>query len=151
VDGRLDALGEEPCAGHPTFASFMSRRLAPAMRTCNTMEDRQANLSRKIARAAQLLRTRVDVELEHQNRDLLESLNTRTRLQYQLQQSVEILSISATTYYVVGLVGDVARGAMRWKWGVNPELITATAVPIVLAMVIGTFLYIKIISVRRSR
>ena len=51
--------------------------MAPAMRTCATIEERQANLSTKLARAANLLRTRVDVELEQQNRNLLQSMNER--------------------------------------------------------------------------
>ena len=35
---------------------------------------------------------RVDLELEHQNHDLLDSMNTRTRMHFQLQHSAEILS-----------------------------------------------------------
>ncbi len=143
VDGRLTALGEEGCAGRSTFASFMSRRLAPAMRTCSTMEDRQANLSRKIARAAQLLRTRVDIELEHQNRDLLASLNTRTRLQLRLQQTVEILSVAATTYYVVSLVADLLRGLKHGGVPLDTEVVTAVAVPVVMAAVVAAFVLLR--------
>lgn len=143
VEGRLTALGEERCAGRSTFAGFMSRRLAPAMRTCGTMEERQASLSRKIARAAQLLRTRVDIELEHQNRDLLTSLNTRTRLQLRLQQTVEILSVAATTYYVVRLVADLMSGLKRWGAPVDIEVATAMAVPIVMVAVVAAFVWLR--------
>jgi uncharacterized membrane-anchored protein len=38
--------------------------MKPALRTCVTIENRQSSLSLKLARAANLLRTRVDVELE---------------------------------------------------------------------------------------
>ena len=41
------------------------------------MEERQANLSRKLTRAANLLRSWVDVEVERQNRDLLASTHER--------------------------------------------------------------------------
>jgi hypothetical protein len=85
--------------------------MAPAMRTCITTEERQANLSEKLARAANLLRTRVDVELEQQNRDLLRSMNERTRLQLRLQTTVEGLSVAAISYYVVGLFGYLVKGA----------------------------------------
>ena len=81
VQLRLQTLGERRIEGYPSWTSFLARRMAPAMRTCITTEERQANLSQKLARAANLLRTRVDVELERQNRDLLKSMNARTRLQ----------------------------------------------------------------------
>ena len=42
------------------------------MRTCETVSERQEALSEKLSRAADLLRTRVDVELEQGNRDLLQ-------------------------------------------------------------------------------
>ena len=58
-----------------------------------------------------LLRTWVDVEVERQNRDLLASMNNRARLQLRLQQTVEGLSVAAVSYYVVGLVGYLAKGS----------------------------------------
>jgi uncharacterized membrane-anchored protein len=81
------------------------------VRTCITTEDRQENLSRKFARAANLLRTRADVEVEQQNRDPLKSMNERTRMQLRLQATVEGLSVAAISYYVVGLFGYVVKAA----------------------------------------
>ncbi|MBR0892817.1 DUF3422 domain-containing protein, partial [Bradyrhizobium diazoefficiens] len=78
VQARLGVIEGGEIAGYPTWSSFLARRMAPAMRTCAALEERQANLSIKLARAADLLRTRVDVELEEQNRDLLRSMNERT-------------------------------------------------------------------------
>ncbi|TIV89776.1 MAG: DUF3422 domain-containing protein, partial [Mesorhizobium sp.] len=75
-----------------------------------SVEERQANLSRKLTRATTLLRTWVDVDVEKQNRDLLASMNNRARLQLRLQQTVEGLSVAAVSYYVVGLIGYVAKG-----------------------------------------
>ena len=80
------------------------------MRTCRSVEERQANLSEKLTRATTLLRTWVDVEVEQQNRDLLASMNNRARLQLRLQQTVEGLSVAAVSYYVVGLIGYLAKG-----------------------------------------
>ena len=111
VQLRLQTLGERKVGGFPTWSSFLARRMAPAMRTCITTEERQANLSRKLARAANLLRTRVDVEMEQQNRDLLKSMNERTRLQLRLQTTVEGLSVAAISYYVVGLFGYLVKAA----------------------------------------
>jgi uncharacterized membrane-anchored protein len=135
VQGRLQAIGEHKFGGLPTWSSFLARRLAPAMRTCTTMEERQANLSRKLARAANLLRTRVDVALEGQNRDLLTAMNERARMQLRLQQTVEGLSVAAISYYLVGLVHYALEGAHEFGLPVNPTVGAAVAVPIVVVMV----------------
>lgn len=132
VSERLVVVGERAMSGFETWAAFLGRRLAPAMRTCRAMEERQANLSRKLARAANLLRTRVDVELERQNRDLLRSMDHRAKLQLRLQQTVEGLSVAAVSYYVLGLVGYLAKGAKEAGAPIAPELATAlAALPVV--------------------
>lgn len=137
---RLETIGERKFDGLPTWSSFLARRMAPAMRTCATVEERQANLSRKLSRAAQLLRTRVDVELEQQNRNLLTSMNERTRLQLRLQATVEGLSVAAISYYVVGLFGYLVKGAHEGGvpggvLNVDPTLATGVSVPIVVLLV----------------
>ncbi len=137
VSGRLAVLNEVVVPGFETWSDFLGRRLRPAMRTCQSVEERQANLSRKLARAADLLRTRVDVELERQNRDLLESMNRRARLQLRLQQTVEGLSVAAISYYVVGLVNYLAKGAKASGLlpAAEPDLISAFAVvPVALML-----------------
>lgn len=127
---RLQTIGERKVGGLPTWSSFLARRMAPAMRTCVTTEERQANLSRKLARAANLLRTRVDVEQERQNQELLQSMNTRTRLQLRLQATVEGLSVAAISYYVVGLFGYLVKGAHdAGVVHVEPSYATAAFVP----------------------
>jgi uncharacterized membrane-anchored protein len=130
VQTRLRIIGERKIGGLPTWSSFLARRMAPAIRTCAATEERQANLSRKLARAAQLLRTRVDVEVEQQNRDLLRSMNARTRMQLRLQATVEGLSVAAISYYVVGLFGYLVKGTHDAGWPVEPTLATAAFVPI---------------------
>jgi uncharacterized membrane-anchored protein len=135
VEERLEALGEATVPGYDTWSAFLQRRVAPAMRTCRSIEERQANLSRKLARAATLLRSWVDVEVERQNRDLLASMNNRARLQLRLQQTVEGLSVAAVSYYVVGLIGYLAKGSAIFGEKVKPEFVTAVAVPFVVLAV----------------
>jgi len=105
VERRLAELGEERVGDFQSLSLFMARRLTPAMATCDSVARRQEALAARISRASELLRTRVDVALEHQNRDLLASMNRRARLQLRLQQTVEGLSAAAITYYLVGLLG----------------------------------------------
>ncbi|WP_186419767.1 DUF3422 domain-containing protein [Bosea sp. CS1GBMeth4] len=136
VGQRLEAIAEEPYGGWPTIAAFLSRRMAPAMRTCQMLQQRQLDLSRRIARAANLLRTRVDVALEQQNRDLLAAMNERTRLQLRLQQTVEGLSVAAIGYYVVSLFGYLAKGAKdAGLLPVDVGVATALFVPVALLCV----------------
>ena len=135
VQMRLATIGERPVDGFPTWSAFLARRMQPAMRTCTTTEERQANLSQKLARAANLLRTRVDVELEQQNRNLLKSMNARTRLQLRLQTTVEGLSVAAISYYVVGLFVHVAEGAAAEGLRVDVRLATALFVPLAVVAI----------------
>lgn len=136
VTARLSTLQEETVAGELSMSSFLARRLSPAMRTCQAIEDRQAMLSRKLARATTLLRTRVDVDLEQQNRSLLESMNRRARLQLRLQQTVEGLSVAAVSYYVVGLLSYLAKGAKDTGLPVpSSNIMTALAVPAVVLVI----------------
>jgi len=130
---RLQTIGERKVDGLPTWSSFLARRMAPAMRTCITTQERQANLSQKLARTANLLRTRVEVEVEQQNRDLLKSMNERTRLQLRLQTTVEGLSVAAVSYYVVGLFGYLAKAAHdAGLVALEPSYASAAAVPVAL-------------------
>lgn len=136
VQQRLATIREMTLPGYPTMAAFLARRLAPAMRTCQMMQARLADLATKLARAANLLRTRVDVAIEQQNRDLLRSMNARTRLQLRLQQTVEGLSIAAISYYVVALIAHVTEGVRAAGYLPLPEEVTtAISVPVVVVVI----------------
>ncbi len=131
VQQRLQTIGETKVKGLPTWSSFLARRMKPATQTCAAIEARQANLSLKLARAANLLRTRVDVALEDQNQRLLQSMNRRTQLQLRLQTTVEGLSVAAITYYVVGLFSYVAKAAHdSGLVRIEPGYATAIFVPV---------------------
>jgi uncharacterized membrane-anchored protein len=132
---RLQVLGEQEIEGRSSLDEFLSGRHGPAMRFCASIVDRQANLSRKLARAVQLLRSRVEVEIEQQNSELLTAMNERTQLQLRLQQTVEGFSVVAISYYLIGLVAYIAKAAADVGWTGAPGVITAIMVPIVLASV----------------
>jgi uncharacterized membrane-anchored protein len=132
---RLEALDEKPIGTHLTWKDFLARRMAPARRTLNAMQDRLADLSRKLTRATQLLRTRVDVEQEQQNQELLKSMNERTRLQLRLQQTVEGLSVAAVSYYLVGLIYYALQGLAKAGFIRDAQLGAALAVPLVVLFV----------------
>ncbi|UWU82851.1 DUF3422 domain-containing protein [Bradyrhizobium yuanmingense] len=135
VQSRLSIIEGNNVSGYPTWSAFLARRMAPAMRTCATVEDRQATLSVKLARAADLLRTRVDVEIERQNHDLLQAINERARQQLRLQCTVEGLSVGAIGYYVVSLFSYLAKGAHDVGLRVEPSFLTAAFVPIAVGVI----------------
>jgi uncharacterized membrane-anchored protein len=78
-----------------------------------------------------MLRTRVDIQLEEQNRNLLHSMDRRARLQLRLQETVEGLSIAAVTYYGVGLIAYLAKGLKQTGLAVPVEIILAVSVPVI--------------------
>ena len=69
VQNRLTVLRLEAMPDHETIGGFLNGRLMPALKTCSAIEERQINLSRKLARTTQLLRARIDIDLERQNRE----------------------------------------------------------------------------------
>lgn len=103
VNERIAALREDRYEGRQTFREFMVRRYQPAMRTVRSAQERLDAMSARGVRAANLLRTRVDVERSAQNQALLESMDKRSDLQLRLQRTVEGLSVVAISYYAVSL------------------------------------------------
>ncbi|MFA6019180.1 MAG: DUF3422 domain-containing protein [Rhodospirillales bacterium] len=135
IKSRIEELREERIPGVQNLGEFMERRLAPAMATCESTRLRLEDLSARIARAGDLLRTRVDIALEEKNRDLLHSMNRRAKLQLRLQETVEGLSVAAISYYLVGLVGYMAKGGKAAGLPIDPDLAQGLAVPLVLGLV----------------
>ena len=132
VQERVASLNEVAAAGYETWGAFLQRRLAPAMRTCRSVEERQANLSRKLARATALLRSWVDLQLARQNSELLSSMNKRARLQLRLQQTVEGLSVAAVSYYVVGLLSYLFKAGEDRGLPFDATILTGLSVPVVV-------------------
>jgi uncharacterized membrane-anchored protein len=108
VNQRIEVLREQRVEGRQTFGEFMMRRYDPAMRTVKSAESRLRSMAERSQRAAELLRTRVDVERSAQNQALLESMDRRADLQLRLQRTVEGLSVVAISYYAVNLAAYAA-------------------------------------------
>jgi uncharacterized membrane-anchored protein len=133
VNARIEELREARIEGIPTVGEFMDRRLAPAMNTCEALSARQEALARRVANTNDLLRTRVGIIQEQQNRKILQSMNARAAQQLRLQQAVEGLSVAAISYYVVGLVGYSTKAAKVLGLVGNPEVVIGVMVPVVVA------------------
>ncbi len=135
VEQRLADIAETRIQGMQSLHDFMQRRLMPARATCRSAERRQAALSQRIERVSGLLRTRVEVGQQQSSRELLAGMNQRQELQLKLQSTVEGLSVAAISYYLLGLLGYLLKGAGAIGWPFSPEASIAAAVPAVVLAV----------------
>jgi uncharacterized membrane-anchored protein len=135
VKARIEEMREVRIEGVPTVGEFMDRRLTPAMNTCEATAARQDALARRIANVNDLLRTRVSIVQETQNRQILQSMDRRAAQQLRLQQAVEGLSVAAISYYVIGLIGYAGKAAKGLGLHVNPDVLTGLSVPVVAVVV----------------
>lgn len=101
------------------------------MATVDAAKHRMEALSGRVARTADMLRTRVEVAAETQTQELLRELRRGQALQLRLQQTVEGLSIAAISYYIVGLVGYFAKGLKSVGLPIDESLVAALAVLVV--------------------
>jgi uncharacterized membrane-anchored protein len=131
LDRRIEDIAETRLAGMQTIREFMDRRLTPARSTCAWAARRQDALSQRVSRMSNLLRTRVEIEQQQSSQALLATMNHRQDLQLKMQSTVEVLSVAAITYYIVGLVSYLAKGAQKLGWPLPPETTAAIAIPVV--------------------
>jgi uncharacterized membrane-anchored protein len=138
VQQRAAALRENRLPGLQTPTGFLERRFSPAMAFCESVARRVDSAAERIARASALLRTRVEIERERQNQEVLAAMNRRAKLQLRLQQTVEGLSVAAITYYAVGLVGYLAKAGAAAGLRFDPDLVTGLAVlPVAVLLAFG--------------
>lgn len=131
VDQRLHDIHEARLPGLQTLGEFIERRLSPARSTCEWAVRRQDALSQRVSRISNLLRTRVEIEQQQSSQGVLTAMNRRQDLQLKLQATVEGLSVAAITYYIVGLVSYLAKGAQSLGWPFGAEGTAAAAIPVV--------------------
>lgn len=141
---NLLELSEFSIPGVQTLSEFMDRRFQPAMGTCIWTQRRLRELSDRISRTTQTLRTRIEFVNEQQTQKLLASMDQRARLQLRLQETVESLSVLVLTYYAVGLLIYISKGGKEAGLDIHPDMIAAIAAPIIAVMLL-------LISRRRRR
>jgi uncharacterized membrane-anchored protein len=143
VRRTLLELNESASPGVQPLSEFMDRRFEPAMRTCRWTHRRLRELSDRVSRTTQILRTRLEFTNEKQTQALLGSMDDRAKLQLKLQLAVEGLSVIVLTYYGASLVSYVTKGLKDWGWAVSPELMAGLSVPLI-ALALSWFLKKKL-------
>ncbi len=142
VMDRVSALRETRFMGRQMLTEFMRRRYHPAMRTVASAEDRLRAMIERTRRAADLLRTRVDVERSAQNQALLERMDRRADLQLRLQHTVEGLSVVAISYYAVGLL-SYALYPVASALAVEKAYLIAGLTPVAVLIVWGAMRHVR--------
>ncbi len=139
VTARLAQLNEKAFDNRITVGGFLERRLQPAIATYNATERRRHDLVEQIAAMTGLLQTRIELDMQQQNADLLTSLNHAAERQLRLQHTVEGVSTVAISYYLVNLLDAPAAyliAAMPW---LDPLVVrmalVAIAVPVVWLLI----------------
>ena len=135
VEQRIIDLREERLESFQTHNEFLSRRLQPAIRTCEAFSRRLDSLAVRAQRADNLVRTQIEMSIQLQNKNLLESMEVRARAQLRLQETVESLSIVAITYYVVGLLSTLVEPIDFDKIFISKSLFLSLSVPIILIFI----------------
>jgi len=136
IKRRISELREQRIEGAQSFNEFMERRLEPAFRTCESVSGRVQALSNRIARVSNLLRTRININLEAQNRDLLSSMDKRAAMQLRLQEMVEGLSVVVLSYYSVGLLDYVLKSLKQFGVNLDVDLLSGISVPFIIIAVL---------------
>ena len=135
VEQRIQDLREERLESFQTSYEFLSRRLQPAIRTTEAFSRRLESLATRAQRADNLVRTQIEMGVQIQNKNLLESMELRARAQLRLQETVESLSIVAITYYIVGLLSTLVDPINFEKFFISKTVFLALCVPIILILI----------------
>ncbi|MBO6815999.1 MAG: DUF3422 domain-containing protein [Rhizobiaceae bacterium] len=133
---RIESLEEEKVGDVQTMSGFLRSRIEPAMATIESTSKRQETLNDDLSRAIALLRTRIELNLNKGNQNLLKSMDRRHDQQLKISQTVEGLSIIAITYYAVGLASYFLKALAAQDWvPFSEKLLTAASVPVIFLMV----------------
>ena len=109
---RLSELNEIPRDQGSTLAGYIGDRVEPALATCAAMEKRLHVLSGKIANSIELLNARIGLDMQVQNKAVLDTIAATAESQFRLQRTVEGLSTIAISYYLIGILGYTLAGPL---------------------------------------
>jgi uncharacterized membrane-anchored protein len=132
---RLLELRENEVSGHLSLTEFITRRLTPAVNTARAVSDRLENLSKRIDRVSDMMRTKVELSIQEQNQLLLTSMDRRSQIQLKMQHAVEGLSVAAISYYSIGLVKYIIGSLDLHDFILSKSQLVGLSVPVVVATV----------------
>ena len=135
VTAPLASLQEQAYDSRITIGGFLERRLQPAIATYQSTERRRHDLAEQIAAMTGLLQTRIELDMQQQNADLLASLNHSAARQLRLQHTVEGVSTVAISYYLVNLLRAPADWVLARQPALDPLIVNMALVAITVPLV----------------
>jgi len=134
LEARLEGLREGPTSLGSTIGRYLGNRVDPALNTCLAMEKRLETLTEKIERAIELLNVRIGLDLQIQNKSVLETIASTAQSQFRLQATVEGLSVIAISYYTLGILSYLLAGPLEVAH-FDKTLAVSIAAPITILIV----------------
>lgn len=134
LHARLNSLREGPTPHGSSIGRYLSNRVDPALQTCLALEKRLTTLTEKIERAIELLNVRIGLDLQIQNKEVLQTIASTAQSQFRLQATVEGLSVIAISYYAIGILSYVLAGPLETARFDKPLALSITA-PLVVLLV----------------
>lgn len=144
LQARLGAIHERPTPLGSSLSRYILNRVDPALRTYAAMEKRLDVLFAKIERAVELLNVRIGLDVQIQNKEVLQTIAKTGRSQFLLQRTVEGLSTIAISYYTIGILGYVLATPMEML-AIEKTLVLSIAAPFVL---LGVWLMVRAVRKR---
>ena len=129
---RLESLREGPTPYGSSISRYLSNRVEPALGTCLAIEKRLSTLTDKTERAIELLNVRIGLDLQIQNRAVLNTIASTAQSQFRLQATVEGLSVIAISYYALGILSYLLAGPLETAHFDKPLAISIAAPFIIL-------------------
>ncbi|MEO6014519.1 MAG: DUF3422 domain-containing protein [Devosia sp.] len=134
LQSRLDSLREGPTRQGSSIGRYLRNRVDPALSTCLALEKRLETLTAKIERGIELLNVRIGLDLQVQNKAVLDTIASTAQSQFHLQATVEGLSVIAISYYALGILSYALAGPLEMLHGDKTLAISIGAPFAVLAV-----------------
>ena len=131
---RLAGLREKSTAAGSSLTHYIGNRVDPGLATCAAMEKRISVLSDKIERAIGLLNVRIGLDMQIQNKSVLDNIAQTADSQFHLQRTVEGLSTIAISYYLLGILSYLLAGPLE-EWHFEKTMTLSIAAPFVVLAV----------------
>ncbi|CDM24883.1 hypothetical protein BN940_12131 [Castellaniella defragrans 65Phen] len=137
---RIAELHESRTGDCQQLGTFIAQRFRPTVRYCASTDQRLSRIGSAVSHLSSLLQARVQVEMEEQNSQILQSLSTRAETQIKIQKAVEGLSIIAISYYLFSLFKLLYQGMLTLGIELPPRTALLAGTPLA-ALIIGAIAY----------
>ncbi|CAM5789775.1 DUF3422 domain-containing protein [Castellaniella caeni] len=137
---RIVELHESRTGDCQMLGTFIEQRFRPTVRYCDSTDQRLTRIGEAVAHLGNLLQARVQVEMEEQNSQILQSLSTRADTQIKIQKAVEGLSIIAISYYLFSLFKLLYQGILTMGFELSARTALLGSMPLA-AIIIGAIAY----------